>query len=74
MDKSELEERIRRAQLAILNPSVPSSHFLESSLNYSDSNELSFSADVVSIRIAGRDVDDLSFVDLPGKKSLSYNT
>lgn len=66
MNKSELEERIRRAQLAILNPSMPSNQFLEASLDHLDSNELSFSADVVSIRIAGRDVDDLSFVDLPG--------
>jgi hypothetical protein len=65
MDKSEVEERIRRAQLAILNPSKPMEDFL-GTLPSSDENELSFSTDVVSVRIAGRDVDDLSFVDLPG--------
>ena len=70
MDKSEVEERIRRAQLAILNPSKSMEDFLGTLLPSSDENELSFSTDVVSVRIAGRDVDDLSFVDLPGMQCI----
>jgi len=70
MDKSEVEERIRRAQLAILNPSKSMEDFLGTLLPSSDENELSFSTDVVSVRIAGRDVDDLSFVDLPGMRCI----
>jgi hypothetical protein len=70
MDKSEVEERIRRAQLAILNPSKSMEDFLGTLLPSSDWNELSFSTDVVSVRIAGRDVDDLSFVDLPGMQCI----
>ncbi|KIM31729.1 hypothetical protein M408DRAFT_327180 [Serendipita vermifera MAFF 305830] len=67
-DKSEVQDRIRRAQLAILNPSRPSSEFL-GILGETDgviTNQKSFSSDLVSVRISGRDVDDLSFVDLPG--------
>lgn len=30
-------------------------------------NESSFSSDLISVRISGKEVDDLSFVDLPGK-------
>jgi hypothetical protein len=63
--KSEVEERIRRAQLAILNPSKSHHEFLSSGIR-SDRHEVSFSTDLISVRITGRDVDDLSFVDLPG--------
>jgi hypothetical protein len=67
-DKSDVEDRIRRAQLAILNPSKEPANFL-GPLGEIDSgikNEESFSSNVVSVRISGKDVDDLSFVDLPG--------
>ncbi|KIM31731.1 hypothetical protein M408DRAFT_20955 [Serendipita vermifera MAFF 305830] len=66
--KADVEDRIRRAQLAILNPSRPASDFL-SDLGRSDvetKNEVSFSNDLISVRISGKEVDDLSFVDLPG--------
>jgi hypothetical protein len=63
--KSEVEERIRRAQLAILNPSKSHIEFLNSGIQ-PDHHEVSFSRDLISVRITGRDVDDLSFVDLPG--------
>ncbi|KIM31728.1 hypothetical protein M408DRAFT_327179 [Serendipita vermifera MAFF 305830] len=67
-DKSEVQDRIRRAQLAILNPSKPSADFL-GILGDTDgaiTNQMSFSSDLVSVRISGKEVDDLSFVDLPG--------
>jgi hypothetical protein len=68
IDKLDVEDRIRRAQLAILNPSKEPANFLgplgevESGIK----NEMSFSSNLVSVRISGRDLDDLSFVDLPG--------
>ncbi|PVF98611.1 hypothetical protein CPB86DRAFT_784651 [Serendipita vermifera] len=64
--KSDVQERIRRAQLAILNPSIASAEFLKDLCPTPASNEVSFSKDLVSVRISGKDVDDLSFVDLPG--------
>ncbi|KIM19796.1 hypothetical protein M408DRAFT_334259 [Serendipita vermifera MAFF 305830] len=66
--KAGVEDRIRRAQLAILNPSRKASEFL-GDLGRADvdiNNELSFSSDLISVRISGKEVDDLSFVDLPG--------
>ncbi|KIJ13505.1 hypothetical protein PAXINDRAFT_81017 [Paxillus involutus ATCC 200175] len=63
--KSSVEERIRRAQRAILNPSVDPKKYLHGE-NVSNENELSFSKNYVSLEISGRDLADLSFVDLPG--------
>ncbi|KAH9917092.1 P-loop containing nucleoside triphosphate hydrolase protein [Amylocystis lapponica] len=64
MDKAEVEERIRRAQRAILNPSTPPPRFL---VGHDVTNpELTFSANCVSLQISGQHVPDLSFCDLPG--------
>jgi hypothetical protein len=67
-DKSEVEDRIRRAQLAILNPNKAAADFLGSlgEKDRGEPNEVSFSSDLISVRISGQEVDDLSFVDLPG--------
>ncbi|KAI0042655.1 hypothetical protein FA95DRAFT_1610025 [Auriscalpium vulgare] len=64
--KSEVTERIRRAQRAILNPRIDPLNFLIVNVEESEENQLSFSANSVCLQICGRDVDDLSFVDLPG--------
>ena len=64
-DKAQVEDRIRRAQRAILNPSKPSKQFLVDTEDIQDS-ELSFSSNCVSLQISGPDVADLSFCDLPG--------
>ena len=61
-----MEERIRRAQRAILNPSKPFEHFLEGNEETQDLAELSFSNNCVSLQISGPDMADLSFCDLPG--------
>ena len=67
-DKSEVEDRIRRAQQAILNPNRPVQYFLENNLEGEiPDSQLSFSINCVSIQITGPDVADLSFCDLPGK-------
>ncbi|KAH9965472.1 P-loop containing nucleoside triphosphate hydrolase protein [Russula dissimulans] len=67
-DKALVTERIRRAQSAILNPGVPPEKVLNASLDESEERpfKLSFSSNSVCLEIRGRDVEDLSFVDLPG--------
>lgn len=71
-NKSELELMIRRAQLAILNPTVPVARFVEMSEQELESGfagndgQLQFSQDVVCLDISGPDVTNLSFIDLPG--------
>ncbi|KAL4248958.1 hypothetical protein ABKN59_007409 [Abortiporus biennis] len=65
-DKSEVEERIRRAQRAVLNPSTNYRNFLDGSDKDPVERELTFSINSVSLQISGKDVADLSFVDLPG--------
>ncbi|KAF9447051.1 hypothetical protein P691DRAFT_732102 [Macrolepiota fuliginosa MF-IS2] len=64
--KNEVEDRIRRAQCAILNPAKPAKHFLEDGDELLGEAELSFSNNCVSLQISGPDVADLSFCDLPG--------
>ncbi|KAK0184517.1 P-loop containing nucleoside triphosphate hydrolase protein [Armillaria mellea] len=65
-DKGEVEERIRRAQRAMLNPNRRSIDFLESDDEDATDNQLSFSTNFVSLQISGPGVADLSFCDLPG--------
>ncbi|KAH9965473.1 P-loop containing nucleoside triphosphate hydrolase protein [Russula dissimulans] len=67
-DKALVTERIRRAQFAILNPGIPPEQFLNASPEESEDRpfRLSFSSNSVCLEVRGRDVEDLSFVDLPG--------
>ncbi len=73
-DESELEDMLRRAQLAILNPSLPSKFFFDfdtSSLKPGEkpngsAKQLAFSNNVVCMDLQAPDVTDLSFIDLPG--------
>ena len=65
-DKTLVTERIRRAQCAILNPDTPVTYFLEAPIDVLEERQLSFSSNSVCLEISGRDVEDLSFVDLPG--------
>jgi GTP-binding protein EngB required for normal cell division len=65
--KVEVEHRIRRAQLAILNPKRDHRKFIDGNEEEEpDKTELTFSTNCVSLQISGKDVADLSFVDLPG--------
>lgn len=66
-NKKEVEERIRRAQRAILRPSQNPEIFLtgpDEDLDYR--RELTFSKNCVSLEISGPELTDLSFCDLPG--------
>ncbi|CCM06033.1 uncharacterized protein FIBRA_08279 [Fibroporia radiculosa] len=65
-EKSQVEERIRRAQLAILNPSTSPLHYLNTDDGEEDDREVTFSTNCVCLHISGPGVADLSFVDLPG--------
>lgn len=70
-DKAEVEDRIKRAQRAILNPSRPRKDFLTAGdEDDAETSELSFSSNCVSLQISGPDVADLSFCDLPGQSRL----
>ncbi|KAF8504671.1 P-loop containing nucleoside triphosphate hydrolase protein [Russula emetica] len=64
--KSLVTERIRRAQCAILNPDTPFTFFLDAPPDALEQKDLSFSYNSVCLEISGNDVEDLSFVDLPG--------
>ncbi|KAM5536973.1 hypothetical protein V8D89_009302 [Ganoderma adspersum] len=73
-DKTEIEAILRRAQAAILNPAMPLSHFLEADLEtikvcgakLFGTKPLPFSRNVICVDLAGPELIDLSFVDLPG--------
>jgi hypothetical protein len=71
MDKGDVEERIRRAQRAILNPSISFQAFLSGPDGDPDAKpELSFSKNCVCLELSGPDLTDLSFCDLPGMVTL----
>ena len=72
--KTRVEERIKRAQLAILNPSTPAKDFLTADLPFSGTNESRFSKNSICLDISGPGVDDLAFVDLPGTCQVSHFT
>ena len=68
-EPSQVEDRLRRAQLAILNPAIGQSSYPSSFLTGpidGYGRAISFSGNYISMDIRGPDVADLSFVDLPG--------
>ncbi|KAF9258347.1 P-loop containing nucleoside triphosphate hydrolase protein [Marasmius fiardii PR-910] len=67
-DKHEVEERICRAQIAILNPNLDRTKILEGERPEFGVNpgSVPFSTNCIAIEISGPDVADLSFCDLPG--------
>lgn len=75
-DKHHVELLLRRAQTAILNPTVPHRKILKmeaqelKEINTMDT--LPFSRNVVCVDLEGPDLTDLSFIDLPGESSLKF--
>ena len=65
-ERSLVTDRIRRAQCAILNPRTRHDQFLEASAEALEERQISFSPNTICLEISGSDLDDLSFVDLPG--------
>lgn len=64
--RTDVTDRIRRAQRAILNPNTSCFDFVDAEDGELQENELTFSANYVCLEIRGRDLADLTFVDLPG--------
>ncbi|KAI6801187.1 P-loop containing nucleoside triphosphate hydrolase protein [Hortaea werneckii] len=64
-DKHSLEETLKRAQLALLNPRTDPAHFQSAHTSWGK-NELAFSPNLIHIQISGPDLPELSFFDLPG--------
>ncbi|KAJ7280257.1 hypothetical protein C8J57DRAFT_1464612 [Mycena rebaudengoi] len=72
--QEDFEPMLRRAQLAILNPSVLSSTFVHFDLSLvapgrapeGSTKQQQFSANVVCLDLSGPNVPDLSFINLPG--------
>lgn len=69
----QVEDCIRRAQLAILNPSVDYQRFVDyklpkepEKLPLGSKRQYSFSRNVVCLEISGSTVPDLTVIDLPG--------
>ncbi|KAI0743138.1 P-loop containing nucleoside triphosphate hydrolase protein [Daedaleopsis nitida] len=73
-DPSEVEDMLRRAQAAILSPRTPRSDFLDADIDTVKSGGVStlgagtlpFSRNIICVDLAGQELVDLSFVDLPG--------
>lgn len=72
-DPSLVEDAIRRAQLALLNPSVNPLEFVtytltepEEPLPLNSKKKLGFSKNVVCVSVEGPNVADLTLIDLPG--------
>lgn len=64
--KEDLEDVLRRAQVAILNPYTDPATYLYNSEALSESVEVEFSPNVISLEVSGPDLPELSFYDLPG--------
>lgn len=71
-NKKDVELALRRAQTAILNPSIESHKFLAMTADQlrkgvQGSKPLLFSKNVVCVDLQGPDLTDLAFIDLPGE-------
>jgi len=69
-DRADVEMRIRQAQQALLNPDMPIEMFL-TSRGMSKPSALRFTRNSIVVEIKGQGVDDLAFIDLPGRYTKS---
>lgn len=71
-NKSEVELALRRAQAAVLNPSVPAASFLTygidelKSVPRGSQIAIPFSRNVICVDLEGPELTDIIFLDLPG--------
>ncbi|KAL8280533.1 hypothetical protein RQP46_007181 [Phenoliferia psychrophenolica] len=66
-DPNKVEDTLKRAQLAILNPSIDSGKFVNGTpATGTNAKQLEFSTNIIVVDISGPEVTDLAFVDLPG--------
>ena len=70
-DRNDVEIWLRRAQTAILNPDISTETFHRKSIqelkDFTSTNTLKFSRNIVSVFLEDPNATDLSFVDLPGQ-------
>lgn len=77
VDKSQVETALRRAQLSVLNPSIPTHKILDATPDqlsewlFQSVKASPFSRNVVCVDLEGPELTDLSFIDLPGRESCS---
>lgn len=66
--KTELEQFLKWAQIAILNPNKDHSRYIPGAPEFANdtTTDAKFSPNIVSVKIAGPDLPPLSFYDLPG--------
>jgi hypothetical protein len=70
-DKGNVELALRRAQAAVLNPSLPATSFLACSMDelkngaLGNQKVLQFSRNVVCVDLEGPTLTDLNFIDMP---------
>jgi hypothetical protein len=64
--RDHVQDRIHRAQLAILNPTVDHTVFLNEGEDAQHPSR-SFSQNCVIVELSGKNLSDLNFVDLPGE-------
>jgi len=80
-NKAELEDVLKWAQIALLNPSEDIESFIPGTPEHADrirrqesySDEAKFSPNVIAVEISGPGLPDLSFFDLPGLFSAPPN-
>jgi hypothetical protein len=64
--KTELELALRRAQLAILNPSQDPKQFVSANMDTQHRRQIEISPNVIAMMITGPGLPELSLYDLPG--------
>lgn len=75
-DKEKVEPMLRRAQAAVLHPDVPVGQVLTAPMediqkgHVGGAKSLKFSRNAVCLDLAGPELTDLSFIDLPGAYSV----
>ena len=74
--QADIEDRLRSAQLAILNPDTDPSEFILSKQVHPAALRVgaAFSENYISVEISGPEITNLSFCDLPGELILSLSS
>lgn len=73
-DRTQVGERIRRAQRAVLSPTADHTFFLDKPEEEWPPAELPFTSDYVEIEVSDENLTNLSFFDLPGICSCSIHS
>ena len=73
--KSELENALRLAQNAILNPQIaPNAVLLANDVEMASNSKISFSPNIIGLEISAPELPEISLLDLPGAIAVAENT